>query len=137
MPFIPLIGTIVGHIVSFFAWIIKKFTVKGVILKAQYAAAIALYSAMVASIIGLGTFLFDVFKAIRLFLDSLPTKFDVPPLLWQVMSASGVTSAIQDAFAIYYPSLVAYFMIVISIFVYKKAKLVSDELFKIGVLTMQ
>lgn len=134
---ISLVVGVVDYIYAFFLWLIRKFTVKFVIINAQKASALFLIATLITFYIGILTFTLDLLSGMGKLLNSLPSVGNVSGLFWQVLASSGFTSAVVDAFNVYHPTLIVYFVHMISLAFYKTYKLISDELFKLGVLTMQ
>lgn len=118
-------------------WLFRKFAIKSIILKSQIATSILVLTAVFSFYIGILWFLIDMLAKLKTFLFSIGNISSASGLFWQALATSGVTQAVVDAYAIYYPGLILLATHVLSSAAYKTSKLVSDELFKIGVLSMQ
>ncbi|KIM03140.1 MAG: hypothetical protein KU29_12635 [Sulfurovum sp. FS06-10] len=142
----PIIATIGGWFTSngavkkIFDWIGDKFSSKTAILGQQWFTLAALVAARIAFLIAVLEFSRLTLGAFQRFLDNLPSLLSSDVYLslgYQVMRSIGLIDAFLEAFSLFNVLFVSLLTAWSLKFAYHTAKMTSDELFKIGVLTLQ
>jgi len=129
--------TSTGPFISFFIWIGKKLSFKAIILPVQWASVGALFVAKVASltvVISLISYIYNEFHTI---LDTLSTVFQGNVYLdtaYKVLQSIGFIDALYSSFTNFSFVWFSVLILVVSKYIFNSLKLLSDELFKIGLL---
>jgi len=126
-----------GPIASFFLFIGKKIGIVALVLPLQYAVVGAFVVArfsFITLIVTLIIWIYNRFVILFEYIEvtALSTVFETPFL---VLQSLGIVQAFIETFALFSYVLVSFLALFVSKLTYESLKLLSDEYYKIGMLT--
>jgi hypothetical protein len=125
-----------GVILSFFAWIGKKISVKAILLPFQFAVVGLLFVHRMALLTAFITMLVYIYNGIVSLLSFINTNiftsaFALPV---QILQSVGFFQALNDVFATFSFLLVTILVMYVTKAIIESVKLMSDEFFKISMM---
>jgi len=129
-----------GPLIGFFIWIGKKLSLKALFIPVQWASVGALFLAKVASLAVVISLVSFIYNKVHYILDSLSTVFQGNIYLdtsYKILQSIGFIDAVYDSFTSLSFVWFSVLILIVSKHIFNSLKLISDELFKIGLLVNQ
>ena len=126
-----------GPLALFFLWIGKKLSLKALILPIQFVVVGALFTAKVSffiSAFALVSYTYNTFHSLINFLNTSFVLNNGLGVAYKVLESIGFINALFDTFTSLSFVWFSVLSLIVAKFVLHSIKLISDELFKIGLL---
>jgi hypothetical protein len=128
-----------GFVLSFFAWIGKKITVKGILLPFQFAVVGLLFVHRIALLTAFITLIVYIYNGIVTLLEYINTTIfsTVFALPVQILQSVGFFQALNDVFATFSFLFISLLVMYVTKAIISSVQMMSDEFFKIAMMIGQ